>query len=225
MASLPQAKHVLVLGGGDGMAVRELLRYPQLDSITLVDLDADMTRLFATHSLLTPLNGGALTDPKVRVINADAFQWLRLPPRPYDFIVVDLPDPGNYSVGKLYTTTLYHRLKAALAPGGAIAVQSTSPWVARQAFWCVDTTLRAVGFQTVPYHAHVPSFGAWGFVLASLGPLAQPNFRSDLRFLSPATWTAMQEWPADMAAVPAEVNRLNNQVLVRYFTTAWNNVN
>lgn len=224
MASLPNPRDILVLGGGDGMAVRELLRYPGISHITLVDLDPSMTRLFGTHPLLSSLNNKALQDKRVEVINADAFAWLKAPPRQYDFILIDFPDPGNYAIGKLYSTVFYHRLQRALASGGAVVVQSTSPWVARRAFWCIDTTLQAAGFRTLPYHAHVPSFGEWGFILASRDSLPQfdaARLPKALRFVTPSTWVAMQEWPADMKRIPAEVNRLNNQVLVQYFTDAW----
>lgn len=101
---------MLVLGGGDGLAVREILRHATVEAVTLVDLDPDMTRLFATHPLLTPLNGNALNSPKVRVINADAFSWLEENADTFDFIVVDFPDPTNHALGKLYMHGVRHRL-------------------------------------------------------------------------------------------------------------------
>jgi spermidine synthase len=104
LAAVTGARHVLVLGGGDGLAVREILKYPRIESVTLVDLDPEMTRLFATHPLLKELNGESLTAPKVQVINADAFPWLEQAERTWDFVVIDFPDPTNYSLGKLYTT-------------------------------------------------------------------------------------------------------------------------
>jgi spermidine synthase len=97
LASLAGAKHALVLGGGDGLAVREMLKYPSLESITLVDLDPAMTKLFRTHPLLTKLNANALNSPRVHVINADAFPWLEQSNDVYDFAVADFPDPNNYS--------------------------------------------------------------------------------------------------------------------------------
>ena len=167
LSRLPHAKRVLVLGGGDGLAVREVLRYPQVESVTLVDLDPAMTQLFSSQELLTKLNADALRSPKVRVINNDAFTWLKENREMFDFVVVDFPDPSNFSIGKLYTTAFYQRARSALAQDGAIVIQSTSPFVARKSFWCIDETLRACGFVTEPYHTNVPSFGEWGYILAS----------------------------------------------------------
>jgi len=222
LARLPGARRVLVLGGGDGLAVREVLRYPQVESVTLVDLDPEMTRLFATQALLTNLNAGALRSPRVRIENADAFSWLATNTHRFDFVVVDFPDPSNFSLGKLFTTTFYQRLRSALAPGGAVVVQATSPLVARRAFWCVDQTLCSSGFLTGPFHVYVPSFGEWGFILASLEPLPElAALPGGLRFLTVEGARDLFRFPPDMDRVPTEVNRLNNQALVRYFEEEW----
>lgn len=222
LARLPAARAVLVLGGGDGLAVREILRHPQVERVTLVDLDPEITRLFRTHEILTRLNSGSLLSPKVEVVNADAFTWLSGRTEQFDFVVIDFPDPSNFSLGKLFTTEFYRRLRPVVAPGGAVVVQSTSPYVARKSFWCVDATLRASGFQTWPYHAYVPSFGEWGFVLAAPGPLpAPPRMPPGLRFLNETNLAGLFEFPPDMARVDTDVNRLNNQALVRYFEEEW----
>ena len=224
MQALPQARRVLVMGGGDGLAVRELLKYPRLTSINLVDLDAGMTELFKHNELLLALNQGSLNNPKVQVINADAYQWIRQDTARYDAIIVDFPDPGNYSIGKLYSAAFYTALARRLASGGRLVVQSTSPFLARQSFWCVAHTLAAVGLHTIPYHLYVPSFGEWGYVLA--GP--DTHWRGDLsplpaglRYITPGTIHDMLRFPPDMSEVPTEVNQLNNQVLVRYFEEDW----
>ncbi len=222
LAGLPGARRVLVLGGGDGLAVREILKYPQIESVTLVDLDPAMTRLFSTAPPLVALNGGALNSPKVRVINADALKWLEEERGFYDFIVVDFPDPANFSLGKLYTSAFYRLLEKRLAVRGRLVVQSTSPLYARKSFWCVVATLEDVGLKTAPYHALVPSFGEWGFILAGREAYAPPP--GDLpptRFLSAATLGGLFAFPADMGRLPVEVNRLNNQALVRYFEAEW----
>ncbi len=222
LARVTRRGRVLVLGGGDGLAVREMLKYPDVEQVTLVDLDAEMTRLFSTQELLVALNEGALNSPKVKVINQDAFVWLKQQTGSFDFIIVDFPDPSNFSVGKLYTTAFYREVKRVLSPGGAVVIQSTSPYVARRAFWCVVHTLDASGFVTEPYHVYVPSFGEWGFVLASAEPLAGvADFPPGLRYLTPETLAALFRFPPDMGDVPTEVNRLNNQVLVRTFEEEW----
>jgi len=222
LSRLPHARHVLVLGGGDGLAVREILRYPQIESVTLVDLDPAMTRLFSTQEMLTALNRGALTAPRVHLINGDAFTWLRANRDVFDFIVADFPDPSNFSIGKLYSTAFYQRAKTALAENGAMVIQCTSPFVARKSFWCIDETLHACGLVTEPYHAYVPSFGEWGYILASPHPLSRDfELPGGLRFLDQGNLAALFEFPPDMARVPAEINRLNNQALVRYFEVEW----
>jgi spermidine synthase len=222
LARLPNARRVLVLGGGDGLAVREILRYPQIESITLVDLDPSMTRLFSTQEVLTRLNGNSLTASRVHVLNSDAFTWLRENRDVFDFIVADFPDPSNFSIGKLYTTAFYQRARHALAADGAMVIQCTSPFVARKSFWCIDETLRACGFLTEPYHALVPSFGEWGFILASPRPMADEwKFPSGLRFIDAKSIPALSEFPPDMSRLSVQVNRLNNQALVRYFDAEW----
>jgi len=222
MAQAATARRVLVLGGGDGLAVRELLRYPGIESITLVDLDPEVTALFSRVSFLAELNGGALNSPKLHLVSADAFVWLQSAHERFDAAIVDFPDPSNYSIGKLFSLTFYRRLHEALAPGGWAVVQSTSPYVAPRSYWCVEHTLRAAGFATAAYHALVPSFGEWGFVLAGLEPPHAPAaLPAGLRFLTPEVLQQMFLFPPDMQRVPTEVNRLDNQVLVRYFEAEW----
>src|SRR5688572_22288013 len=141
LQSLPRAKRVLILGGGDGLAAREVLRYPGVESIVLVDLDPEVTRLFSTSPVLRALNRDALKSSRVKIFNVDALQWLEKSSDLFDFIVVDFPDPSNYSLGKLYTSVFYRLLARHLAPDGLAVIQSTSPLYARQSFWCVVTTL------------------------------------------------------------------------------------
>ncbi|RIV20602.1 polyamine aminopropyltransferase [Fibrisoma montanum] len=223
MQARPFASNILVLGGGDGLAVRELLKYPSVQRVTLVDLDPGMTKLFQQNFTLVQLNNRSLLSPNVRVINNDAFTWIRQDTTRYDVVIVDFPDPSNYSIGKLYSTTFYTELEKRLAPDGLAVVQSTSPYIARKSFWCIKNTLAAVGFQTIPYHTYVPSFGEWGYVLALRnqhwrvgGPLPK-----GLRYVTPSTIRDMLYFPPDMAEVPTEVNKLNNQVLVQSFEEEW----
>ena len=217
-----KVERVLVLGGGDGLAAREILKYPEVKNLTLVDLDPAMTGLATRWGELADLNGHALQDARMHVVNTDAMQFLREVTDPWDVIVVDFPDPNNFALGKLYTTGFYRLLKRRLAPDGVAVVQSTSPLYARRSFWCVNTTLQAAGFWTRPYHALVPSFGEWGYVLVA-HEAANPRrpLVEGLRFLSEDTLDALFLFPSDMGPLPAEVNRLNNQVLVHYYEEEW----
>ncbi len=124
---------VLVLGGGDGLAVREILRHRSVESVTLVDLDPEMTTLSERFPALAQLNGNSLSNPRVAVINQDAFLWVQEPGPQFDAAILDFPDPSTFAVGKLYTTRFFRLLKQRLAPGAAIAVQCTSPLVAPRA--------------------------------------------------------------------------------------------
>ncbi|MCC6588558.1 MAG: polyamine aminopropyltransferase [Bryobacterales bacterium] len=223
LAALPGARRVLVLGGGDGLAVREILRYPTVEQITLVDLDPEMTSLFRDHPLLKRLNSGSFSNPRVRVINADAFVWLdERKPEPFDFVVVDFPDPTNFSIGKLYTTGFYRVLARHVSEHGLVSVQSTSPLFARQSYWCIVETMRQAGWRTHPFHVYVPSFGEWGYVLASKHGYELPTgLPEGLKFLTVAGLPQLFDFPRDMQRVDAEANRLNDQVLVRYYERDW----
>ena len=221
-------RRVAVLGGGDGMAVREILKYPGVEQVTLVELDPAMTDLFTRTPALAALNANALGNPKVRTVNTDAFTWLQTTDDVFDVIVVDFPDPTNFAVGKLYTQTFYAMLDQHLAASGYAVVQTTSPLVARQSFWTVVTTIEAAGLATKPYHAHVPSFGEWGFIIASRRPMRpigpEAPWPAGLRFLSPTSLPLLFDFPPDMARLPASVNRLSNQVLVHTYEAEWGRI-
>jgi spermidine synthase len=225
LASLPGARRVLVLGGGDGLAVREILKYSSVEQITLVDLDPEMTKLFTTNQVLVSLNQASLKSPKVHVINEDAFPWLDHNQDSFDFVVVDFPDPTNYSLGKLYTTAFYRLLSRHVSANGFLVVQSTSPLFARQSYWCIVNTLKQAGLKTWPYHVYVPSFGEWGFVLAGAGAYEAPTaLPQGLRFLAVQNVPELFRFATDMLPVDAEVNRLNDQVLVRYYEREWKDI-
>jgi spermidine synthase len=225
LGAIAHPRSVLVLGGGDGLALREILKYPAVETVTLVDLDPAMTALFRSNPQLARLNGGALADPRVRVVNADAFLWLQDARASFDFVVVDFPDPTNYSLGKLYTTAFYRLLRRHLAERGAAVIQSTSPMFARQSFWCIVRTVEEAGLAATPYHAYVPSFGEWGFVIASKEPYEPPaEYLPGLRFLGADTAPALFRFPNDMRAVDVETNHLNDQVLVQYYDSEWRRV-
>lgn len=219
------ARRVLVLGGGDGLAVREILKYPHIEHITLVDLDPRMTHLFSHNPQLTALNQHALTSPKVRVVNDDALRWLDSHEDSYDVIVVDFPDPTSFALGKLYSQTFYRLIDHHLSQHGLAVIQATSPLYARQSFWSIVHTIQSVGLTATPYHALIPSFGEWGYVIASHVPYTPPRHFdvAGLRFVNAALMPTLFQFPLDMNDLPAEVNRLDNQSLVRYYEAEWKN--
>lgn len=224
IASLHAPGDILVLGGGDGMAVRELLKYPSIESITLVDLDRKMTDLFRSQNILTRLNKDSLNNPRVRLIVADAFVWLKTTDQKFDAAIIDFPDPSNYSLGKLYSDTFYRTLKHVLKPEALVVVQSTSPYYAKNSYWCVVSTLRSAGFETTPYHAYVPAFGDWGYVIGALNhftPAEQSQYPPGLRYVSQETFAPMLTFARDMQPTSSPVNKLNNQILVHLFESEW----
>lgn len=220
----------LVLGGGDGLAVRELLRYAGLRSVTLVELDPAMTELAKDLPLFADQNRRALHDRRVRVINADAMVWVREQAgreAPFDVIVADFPDPHSFSIGKLYTRRFYRRLRQHLSEDGVLVVQATSPMYARRSFWTVAQTMEAADLFVRAYHAPVPSFGEWGYMLASKQPFDPPTrlHVDGLRYLTAELMPSLFIFGADTARVPADVNRLNNQVLVQTYEQEWDRWN
>jgi spermidine synthase len=223
LATTVSPARILVLGGGDGLALREILRYPSVKDVTLVDLDRHMTTLSTAFPPLAALNRHSFSDARVHVVNADAFTWLESHPGRFDAVIVDFPDPNNFALGKLYTTRFYRVLRDHVAADGAVAVQCTSPLFARRSYWCIIRTMEAAGFVVDPYQTTVPSFGVWGFALAHLHPVPRPTHLAPLpmRFLDPPTLASMFVLSPDMAPVPVEINRLDNQMLVRYYEQEW----
>ena len=222
MATAARPRRVLILGGGDGLALREVLKYASVEQVTLVDLDPKMTALSSKFAPLRALNGNSFRDRRVQVVNEDAMIWIERVRDTFDVAIVDFPDPSSFSLGKLYSTRFYRLLRARLAPDGAISVQCTSPLYARQAYWCIVRTLEAAGFSVRPYQTTVPSFGVWGFALASSRAFEAPSrVTVETRFLDVPTLRSMFVFPRDMGPVPVEINRLDNQMLVRYYEDEW----
>ena len=216
-------KKVLILGGGDGLALREVLEHHEVEAVTLVDLDPAMTNLSKRFPPLAELNHHSFSDPRVTVINDDAMVWLDQHPGIWDTIIVDFPDPNTFALGKLYTRLFYKRVAAHLSPAGAAVVQATSPLFARKSYWCIVETMRAAGLSVHPYQVTVPAFGVWGYVLARRGSFDPPTKTPPLklRFLNDEALVAMFDFPVDMKPVPVEINQLDNQALVRYYEREW----
>lgn len=221
-ATANSPRRILILGGGDGLAVREVLRYSDIESITLVDIDPAMTGLPDAFPPLARLNGNSLKDARVRLVNDDAMIWIESAQEVFDAVIIDFPDPNSFALGKLYTTRFFRLLRQRLSEDAVLSMQCTSPLLARRSYWCIVRTLEAAGFHVAPYHATVPSFGEWGFVLASPRPLTVPralssDLRPGLRYLSNELLPLLFELPRDMQSVEVEINRLDNQALVRYY--------
>ncbi len=227
----PRKANILILGGGDGMAAREVLRHPEVETVTLVDLDPRVTELFQDHPKLAPLNDDALSNRRVTIHNLDAWKYIEDGDTIYDVIIADLPDPRSIRLSKLYTRAFYNLMAQRLSAQGVFVTQAGSPLFAGDAYWSVVETLEATaapttvegGLSTLPYHVHIPSFGDWGFVLATpetlrKRPLALPD---GLKFLNQEAWQAAQVFGKDTARRSVEVNTLQSHVLVGYYNAGW----
>lgn len=212
-----RARSVLVLGGGDGLAARELLRQPGVEKIVQVELDPAVVELACTT--MRSANGGSLDNPRVKILTGDAMTWLRRPDlERFDAVIVDLPDPDTPVLGRLYSTEFYTLAARALAPGGLMVVQAGSPYSTPNAFWRTVSTIQAAGYAVTPYHVHVPTFGDWGFALARRGEMPprpmMPHDAPPLRFLNQSVLDAATVFSVDIRPVKLEPSTLEHPRIV-----------
>lgn len=230
MYAVPHAKRVAVLGGGDGLAVRELLKFPQIQEIMLIDLDPAMTDLGLEHPAIRRLNKDSLHDRRVKLVHEDAFKFLVDHRHPFDVIIADLPDPNNEGLAKLYSVEFFRVVRQRLRPGGAFVTQSTSPYFARRAFWSINHGIEEAFCEVecdansiIPYHVWVPSFGDWGFNLAALRPL-QPEswpFDKPAEYLNAETFATARSFSPDIEDEDAKPSRLMAPSILGYYLHDW----
>lgn len=216
---------VLVMGGGDGLAVRELLKFKNVIHVTLVELDGYMVDLARNNSTLRNINKGSLSDDRVHVVTGDAYDYLVKNTMKFDIIIADFTDPHDETISKLYTDSFYKLVKKTLKAGGVFITQSTSPLFAREAFWCINNTLSSVFKNVIPYHIFVPTFGDWGFNIAmdiDFNPAESGGF-PESRFFSKETFLSSIHFPADSSKVVTAINKFNKPVLYRYYLKGWKN--
>jgi len=216
-------KNVLIVGGGDGMALREVLKYDDVAKVTLVDLDPAITTLFKKHKTLSLLNDKAYSSSKVSVVNQDAWKFIEKAKVLYDVIILDLPDPNNISLSRLYSQTFYQLLKKQLSKVGVMVTQASSPMFTHKAFWSIKKTMKNIGLYTQAYHTYVPSFGEWGFVLAGNFPL---NFEQNvslenLHYMDTDVLKKMTIFAPDIAEIEVEANKLSTHRLIEYYNEGW----
>ncbi|MBT7591242.1 MAG: fused MFS/spermidine synthase, partial [Candidatus Scalindua sp.] len=165
MSLSEQRKNILVLGGGEGLAVREILKYKDVEMVTVVDLDPVMTELAQHNPIITNINRNAMVDPKVNIINRDAFTFIENSEEFYDVIFVDLPDPNSVSLSRLYSREFYSLCQRRLNKYGIIVIQASSPVHSPNSFVCIIKTMEVADFTVLPYHNNIPTLGEWGWCL------------------------------------------------------------
>jgi spermidine synthase len=229
LSLLTMPQDVLVLGGGDGCAVREILKYPSVKNITLVDLDPAMTKLGREHPVLVNINEDALNNDKVTIIHQDGFNFIANHDDYYDAIIIDLPDPKSIDLGRLYSYEFYQMVKRRLRPYGVVITQAGSPYYATKAFLCIDKTLSAAGFNTVPLHNQIVTMGEWGWIIG-IKDERKTSLKTALQSLEfgqvPTRWInneAMQlmtSFGKTIYTIPVDsvqINKIHNPVLYRYY--------
>ncbi|MFY0626045.1 MAG: polyamine aminopropyltransferase [Reichenbachiella sp.] len=229
MKLLKQPTNILVMGGGDGGAVREILKYPSVKKIKLVDLDPAMTALGQEHELLIEMNQGAMKSPKLTILNEDGFNFLESNKEYFDAIIVDLPDPKSIELGRLYSFEFYKLCHNRLRKNGVLITQAGSPYYAADAFKCIDKTMAEAGFATAPLHNQVVTLGEWGWILGAKN-FEKENLKKSLQSLSfsdiQTRWINQEAmtlvtsfgkevFGQDSASIG--INRIHNPVLYKYY--------
>lgn len=223
MSAARSHETVLVLGGGDGLVARELLKYPDVQQIIVVDLDPAITELAQTHPVLRDISANSMRDPLVIVINDDAFNYIVESDQLFPVVIIDLPDPNNEGLSKLYSQTFYRMLSQRLTPDGVFITQAASPYFVREAYWMIANTIEASDLFTIPLHTYIPSFGDWGFVIGSKVrlPALQVNSEIDLRYLTSEVLAAAQTFDPDTEYIQTEINTLDNPALPGAYERGW----
>lgn len=211
--------NVLVLGGGDGLAVREILKYDDVKRIDLVDIDPEMLRIGKELPMLKRLNNKSMSSDKVHAYSQDAFSFINKPGILYDRVIIDMPDPHNEAINKLYSREFYTMIKRRMNEGGILVSQSSSPFFTRQVFWCIEETLAAVFDHTQSYKTSLPSFGIWGFNMARNDQAFDKNYQFSIetKAITADTMLAAQTFEKDIAQIPTLVNTIMEPKLYQLY--------
>ncbi|MEZ4990963.1 MAG: polyamine aminopropyltransferase [Saprospiraceae bacterium] len=223
MSRVRVRKKVLILGGGEALTAREVLKYPDVEQVFIVDIDPEMFRMARENEQLREINQNSLFDPRVTTVSEDAFVFLRQYEDRFDLIISDLPDPTTESLARLYSKEFFATARSRLAADGVFITQATSPYHTNNAFWCIAASLEAAGFSDVlPYHAYVPSFGDWGFVLAARRRIPDPKALSiHTRFLNDSTAHLLTYFEKDLLPGHIDTNTLDRPLLLDYYLEDW----
>jgi len=207
-----------------------VLKHAGVKQIDLVDIDPAVTTLFREHPLFSQINHASLRDSRVHIHNTDAMQFLQNCQQFYDVIIIDLPDPSEPALSKLFSRGFYHLVESHLSKGGVIATQATSPFRSRAAFWCIVHTLQSVKLNpdekplhVAAYHTVVPTFGTWGFVLAMRDQPAIDEIKLTVptRYLSEKILPGMFAFPEDMSEIETPITTLNEPAVYKLYAKGY----
>lgn len=230
MALCKTPNQILILGGGDGCAARELLKYPEIQNITLVDLDPAMTALAKTHPVLLNANDSSMYDPKLKIINQDGYKFMEQSQQFFDLIIIDLPDPRNVELSRLYSQEFYTVCRRHLRPNGVLITQAGSPYYAAESFQCILKTIEAAGFAAIPIHNQILTMGEWGWVLGINADISDEQIKNALkkadfkkietRWLNEEAINLITSFGKDFFIEPGDsirINKIHDPVLYRYY--------
>ncbi|MAI42469.1 MAG: polyamine aminopropyltransferase [Candidatus Azotimanducaceae bacterium] len=239
MSVADHQSNVLIIGGGDGLALRDVLDFAP-KSVTLIDLDRELVEFFSPtldmeyyRDALVQLNKESLADSRVEIVIGDAFTEvdnLRHQDTIFDAIIVDLPDPSHPDLDRLYSSYFYQRLHGLLSANGVLAVQSTSPYHAKKAFISIGRTISAAGFSHVEqYRQNIPSFGEWGWTVGSKQKISVRQRLQMMESLTPEhSWLtrdlaiAAFEFPKGFFQdEDVRINTLGTNQIYQYHSEAW----
>ncbi|MDH5681977.1 MAG: polyamine aminopropyltransferase [Spirochaetota bacterium] len=228
-------KKVLVMGGGDGLGVRQLVKFPSVEKIVLVDLDPQMTSLARNFSVMREINGDALRDSRVEVVNMDAYKYLGTTAHEFDVIYADFPDPHDAVISKLYSKEFYHFVKRRLTRDGVFITQATSPLHATKVFRCIGKTMQTVFKSVTPFHINAPSMGDWGFYIAydkeastetairQSDTISSYKRNGAIRFFTKGVFLNSLIFPPDtqVTAESIRVNQFAEPIIFQYYLDSW----
>jgi len=226
MALHENPKKILILGGGENLAAREVLKHKSITQIDVVDIDSTMFYLAKTNPYFLKINEGAAKNKKVNLISEDAFTFLHTNTDFYDVIIADLPDPTSEAIARLYSKQFFLLAKQKLNKNGLFVTQSGEIYFSNTVFSCINNTLSKVFKNIKPYHSYVPSFGDWGFIMASDSNIEETNvyndLPNDLKFLTKSQFEIAFEFPIDISIKKTKLNTLDSPIILNYFLEDWN---
>ncbi len=229
MSLARQRKNILILGGGEGLAVREILKYKDVEQITVVDIDPIMTELAKNNPVITKINQNSMVDLKVNIINQDAFKFIENREAFYDIIFIDLPDPNSVTLARLYSREFYTLCQRRLNKYGIIVTQASSTVYSANAFVCILKTMESAGMSVLPYHNQIPTLGEWGWCMGMRKDVVtNERLKKELLKIDLTIPTTFLNKDAIVSMVhfgkgvldkeeDIEVNTILNPVLVKYY--------